>query len=172
MPKIIGNLKRSILDAGKAALFSKGFRDVTVREIADACHIAVGTLYNYFPSKENLLANVMLEDWLNIVGRLREEVQTVPCPSDGFRAIYEAVESFVQIYSPIWSVRPGESERTEERHLMLVGQLMEPVRYLLDKFDCCQSPDPCRFIAETLLLVSCREGLSFDDVDVFLLKLL
>ena len=34
-----------------------------MREAARRCGVAVGTLYNYFPSKDALAAAVMLEDW-------------------------------------------------------------------------------------------------------------
>lgn len=34
-------------------------RDATIREVATDCHTAVGTVYNYFPSKEALLATAL-----------------------------------------------------------------------------------------------------------------
>jgi AcrR family transcriptional regulator len=53
--------RRRILDAGRQ-LFAKGdYESSTTRQIADAAGIATGTLFNYFPTKEALLAALASE---------------------------------------------------------------------------------------------------------------
>ena len=63
MPKKIENLKDMILQDARIILKKQGYEQLAIRKVANDCHIAVGTVYNYFPSKEMLAAYVMLEDW-------------------------------------------------------------------------------------------------------------
>ena len=63
MPKRIENLRETILTTARAQLLETGYQDFAMREAAHRCGVAVGTLYNYFPSKDALAAAVMLEDW-------------------------------------------------------------------------------------------------------------
>jgi AcrR family transcriptional regulator len=50
-----------ILEAAKRLFATAGFDASTTRNIADAAEIATGTLFNYFPSKEALLASLAAE---------------------------------------------------------------------------------------------------------------
>lgn len=53
--------KRAILGSAHRLLDTKDYNDVTMEEIAEASDIAVGTLYNYFKSKADLLLALILE---------------------------------------------------------------------------------------------------------------
>jgi AcrR family transcriptional regulator len=50
--------RRRILDAAMELFRSSGFEATTTREIARDAGIAVGTLFNYFPSKEAIVASL------------------------------------------------------------------------------------------------------------------
>ena len=42
-------------------LDAHGYADIQMRDVADGAGVALGTLYRYFPSKEQLFAHVLLE---------------------------------------------------------------------------------------------------------------
>lgn len=63
MPKVIAQLRGDILSNARQILFSEGYDTFTMRSVTAACHVAVGTVYNYFPSKVMVVAEVILEDW-------------------------------------------------------------------------------------------------------------
>jgi AcrR family transcriptional regulator len=50
--------RRRILDVAQRLFASPGFGVTTTRDIAKAAKIAAGTLFNYFPSKEAILASL------------------------------------------------------------------------------------------------------------------
>ncbi|MCB8942775.1 MAG: TetR/AcrR family transcriptional regulator [Ardenticatenaceae bacterium] len=50
--------KQQILDAAAHVFSQKGYERATTREIAETADLAEGTLYNYFPSKRDLLIGV------------------------------------------------------------------------------------------------------------------
>ena len=70
MPKLIPELRERIIAAAKVRVLQSEDHDFTTRQIAEDCGIAAGTVYNYFHNKEELLANVMLEDWKQCVERI------------------------------------------------------------------------------------------------------
>jgi AcrR family transcriptional regulator len=50
--------RQRILEAARQLFISNGFEAATTRDIADAAGIASGTLFNYFPTKEAVLASL------------------------------------------------------------------------------------------------------------------
>jgi AcrR family transcriptional regulator len=53
--------RERIMEAAKQLFAAKGFEASTTRDIADAAGIASGTLFNYFATKEDILATLAAE---------------------------------------------------------------------------------------------------------------
>jgi AcrR family transcriptional regulator len=53
--------RRTILDAARRLFTENGFETTTTRDIARAARIASGTLFNYFPTKEAIVACLAAE---------------------------------------------------------------------------------------------------------------
>lgn len=51
--------KKYILETAKKVFIEKGYKDVTMKDIVDACEISRGGLYLYFSSTEELFSEVM-----------------------------------------------------------------------------------------------------------------
>lgn len=51
--------RRLLLETARTAFFKKGFKAVSMREIAKKSGIGLGNIYNYYPSKDDLLADVL-----------------------------------------------------------------------------------------------------------------
>jgi TetR/AcrR family transcriptional regulator, cholesterol catabolism regulator len=78
MPKIVDKPKRRREIALTAMnLFSKkGFERTSVREIAEVCGIAKGSIYDYFTNKEDILIELVklaLETWQAAILRLKQK---------------------------------------------------------------------------------------------------
>lgn len=58
--------RRAIMDAALGEFRRKGFRDTSVADIMRAADLGIGTFYNYFNSKEEIL--------MSLLGRLSEDV--------------------------------------------------------------------------------------------------
>jgi TetR/AcrR family transcriptional regulator len=65
--------RNSILDAAEKVFFSKGVKDATMDEIAEAAELSKGTLYLYFGSKEDIHLGIDLRA-LKILGGMFEAV--------------------------------------------------------------------------------------------------
>lgn len=54
--------KADIFRCGKELFSSKGFKDTNVSDITKLAGVAVGTFYNYYPSKEKLFMDIFLQE--------------------------------------------------------------------------------------------------------------
>lgn len=58
--------KKQILKSARALFFKKGFNKVTVDEIAKSSELGKGSIYLYFDSKEEIYAQILLNDIDNL----------------------------------------------------------------------------------------------------------
>ena len=72
MPKIIENLESRLMEEAKRQIEESGYGAVTIRSVAKGCGVGVGTVYNYFPSKDDLVASFMLADWKECLAAITE----------------------------------------------------------------------------------------------------
>ena len=63
MSRIIENPKGLILSNAKELLYNEGFKKFSMRNLSRKCGIALGTIYNYYSTKEELIIE-MMTDWL------------------------------------------------------------------------------------------------------------
>ncbi len=67
--------RRQILDAARGVFQEKGFAETTIEEIAEKTELSKGTLYLYFPSKEEIYFSLMLEGSAILYEMLKDAAQ-------------------------------------------------------------------------------------------------
>ena len=173
MPKIIAQLREDILTNARHILFSEGYDAFTMRSVASACHVAVGTVYNYFPSKVMLVAEVILEDW-----RAALTCMDIPVaqetPQEGLGRIFEELMAFYDKYDALWKeyAAGNTAPLRGAYHFQLVEQLGEKIAAVLAPCAPLCSPALPGFLAETLLAAASRGRTRFDELMPILERLL
>ena len=79
-----------ILCAARAVFSRKGYADAAVDDVAEEAHIAKGTLYLYFKSKEELYLAALVSDLQNMSAEARREMEA----AETFR---EKLEAFLRV---------------------------------------------------------------------------
>lgn len=167
MPKIIENLEIKLIEEAKKQVMELGYAAVTIRSVAKACGVGVGTVYNYFPSKDALLARFMLEDWTRCVS-IMEAVSTYSDhPQPVLRCMHDQLTLFIQRNQKIVQDESAAASFTgsfSRYHGMLREQLARQLRkFTRDDFT-------ADFAAEGLLTWT-TAGKSFDEIWGVLVKL-
>ncbi|MBQ5566760.1 MAG: TetR/AcrR family transcriptional regulator [Oscillospiraceae bacterium] len=168
MPKIIDNLKPRLISEARRQVNAYGYGSVTVRSVAAACGVGVGTVYNYFPAKDALIAAVLLEDWAQCMERVRAAGEAASGPEPVLRAMYEELYAFADTHSGIFRdarALPAYAGAAAHYHAMLRAQLAEPLRPF------CADAFTAEFIAESMLAWT-MAGKSFEEIYSILNKLL
>lgn len=90
--------KQEILLAARALFAQAGFRRATMEQIAHRAQIAKGTIYLYFPTKEDLLAGLVLQALHELTAQLHtaNEQHSLLHPEARLRALAEAYLAFAQ----------------------------------------------------------------------------
>ena len=162
MPKVLDRMERQLLETARRQVESLGYAKTTIRSVAAECGIAVGTVYNYFPSKEMLVATFVAEDWLSCTGPLSE--QSFADSKARIQAVYDAVRSFCESHRTLFSDSEAKSAyhaAVSGRHGMLRAQLAELI------LPACGDGDDNTFLSEFIaeaLLTWTTEGKPFEEL--------
>lgn len=65
--------KEQILSVCRAIIAEEGVSALSMRAVAERCHVALGSLYNYFPSKDDLLTAAVESVWEDIFREAQPE---------------------------------------------------------------------------------------------------
>lgn len=66
--------REKILEISKIIVVNEGADSLNIRNVAKLCNISVGSIYNYFPSKSNLLSATIENIWEDIFKTFNETV--------------------------------------------------------------------------------------------------
>ena len=108
MPKVIDGLQSNILQSARKRLFSTP-PTFSLRAIAKDCGVAVGTIYNYFPDKDTLIASVFADDWNQIIAETESRIAGAENIEEGVLAIYSGLTRFTQSHRTVWSTFPSSA---------------------------------------------------------------
>ncbi len=148
MPKLIDNLEGRLVETARRQAREGGYSAVTIRSVAAACGVGVGTVYNYFPSKDALLAAFLLEDWKECLRAVEAAKAARPEYSWVLRAVYRQLKSYLAHHRAIFhdpAAAQAVSPVISRYHSMLRDQLAAPLRTF------CPDEFHAQFLAEALL---------------------
>ncbi len=169
MPKILESIREQLLDTARTQIERNGYANTTIRSVAAECGIAAGTVYNYFPSKDMLIATCVSEDWLNCLASIRAGEDDDA--EARLRRVYKALRAFIDAHAALFTdpaaAKPYYSVFSQ-RH----GQLRAQLAGLLAPV-CPPDADAFlpSFLAESLLTWT-LEGMAFEPIYRVIQKLL
>jgi AcrR family transcriptional regulator len=88
--------RAQILKSARKLFWKNGFSSTTMPAIAKAAELAPGTLYLYFPSKEALYIELLVEGYEPLLDRLRSAVSSVGEPRAQAEALIDAFVGYAR----------------------------------------------------------------------------
>lgn len=167
MPKIIEGLEDRLKQEARTQIEAAGYAAMTVRSVAAACGVGVGTVYNYFPSKDALIAAYMLEDWRMCMTLIHQAGANAAEPGPVLCCMYHQLRHFAHRHKALLGDAAAASAFAGawgQYHSLLRSQLAKP----LEPF--CAGPFEAEFSAEALLTWT-MAGKSCDEICGILDKL-
>ena len=130
MPKIIENARGMLLDEAKRQIEEYGYESVTIRSIAKGCSLGLGTFYNYFKSKDVLIATFLLEDWQERIGRISDKSKEESDPMVVVKCIHDELRGFMTNNKGIFTSPEAIKSFNNSvvgYHKVLRSQIAEPI---------------------------------------------
>jgi AcrR family transcriptional regulator len=101
-PKLIDK-KEKINEIATAALFlfsQKGYAATSVEQIAEAAGIGKGTVYEYFPSKEDIFVHAINAWMMDLINRMVEETRDIDDPVRRLKVFIGMVKDVLNVEEP------------------------------------------------------------------------
>ncbi len=163
MPKIIENVRGQLLDEARRQIKEQGYAKTTIRSVAGACGLGVGTVYNYFSSKDMLIASFMLEDWQRALDEMKKA--RVRDARGRLLSVYDLIAGFIRLHKSLFSDSDAAKSfniSQSEYHRVLRAQIASMLAPVSSKTEENEG-FLYEFIAESLLTWTV-EGKSFDEI--------
>ena len=112
--------REAILSQCKAIVRESGMKAVNLRDVAKRCGVAVGSVYNYFPSKEHLITATVESIWTEIMHQEREEPVTAGF-IENIVSLFARVQTGTAKYPYFFSVHStgfGDTDKAMGRGVM------------------------------------------------------
>lgn len=94
--------KEAILEVSRQIVIEKGLSDINMRLVANECGIALGSIYNYFPSKADLLTATIESIWKDIFymnGEIFNSQNFINCISELFKMIKTGSNKYPEFFT-------------------------------------------------------------------------
>ena len=173
MPKIIENIREKLLEEAKRQVNKLGYSAMTIRSVATACGVGTGTVYNYFPSKDMLVASFMLEDWMICMQAIEQGTTEAEDAKEALYCMYQELLTYKEKYANLFADENAEASymaSSTQRHHLLCTQLAEPLKTWTCRQDKVDASFLAEFIAENMLTLT-MTGKDFESIAAVLLQL-
>lgn len=174
MNKVVTS-KEDILAVSKKMVADKGMQAINMRSVAKQCGVAVGSVYNYFPSKNDLMIAVIDAIWKEIIQGISDCTLSsgfVENTEKLFYSVKSGGEKYPFFFS-IHSISVAKSGKDKGRETMnqyfksvkadLLHSLQNDQRVKQDFFsEKCTQTDFIEFVFSNLISLLMREQDSCD----------
>lgn len=112
--------REAILAVSKKLATEQGLQAINMRTVAGACNVAVGSVYNYFPSKADLIAATIEEVWKSVFYLTGDSDNTFNF-TDRVKWIFESVRKGSDQYPSFFTLHSmsfADADKTKGRQVM------------------------------------------------------
>ena len=131
-------------------------------------------MYRYFDSKDALVAEILHNDWVPVMDRMRRSADSAGTPIDGLRIISDYIRDFIKVYANAWAEYRTiyrYSPALTKAHESFIQDISTIVHPMMQRFIPDYSPVVSDFLSRTVMAVSAEPENTFDELLPVLEKL-
>lgn len=179
MPKVLENVKENILNTARDMILVEGLNSISIRELSSRCNISIGTIYNYFDSKQDIVISVVWQEWYSTLNRMDYHNNSNIDYIEKLKIIFIEIRSFLNI---VHNMQYGDFFNTIGiEKLMKIKNNKKDLHEVLSSkiFDALSNvntspPDPmvCEIIIKLYCSYAVSYDISFEDLKPYIEKLI
>ena len=166
MPKIIENVREKLIETTREQIKKYGYAGTTIRSVAKECSLGVGTVYNYFESKEKLVHAYMYKDWLTAKEQILLCSERTDDPREILICIHTVLYEYMTEHRCLFADPHASKVFADyyvKGHVFLRNQLAEILMEACNKHAKSPSELLPAFLAEEMLVWTAA-GLPFENI--------
>lgn len=133
MPKTIEDVENLILRSAFELLKAQGYQKLNMREIAKKSNIATGTIYNYFPTKDELMISLIRFYWKDYREKIYELFSSKEDVLTKMRGIFLMIDTFIRTFEGfILEYAKKGNEKPEGRVQKFLNEFRKGIKNALD----------------------------------------
>ena len=180
MPKVLQCSKEKMLDIARSILIEKGYDACTMREVASACGVSVGTVYTYFESKNALVVHAVAADWFEVLEDAKKKCGSLDEAVDALAQFYDSMKRHAMKYKSVFlhlSASGTDDVHYRKGAHLLLEQVRSTVSYILAPTQRGDDAALQDFLATMLLTYAQKavagvDGCDFSQFRPYIVKLL
>ena len=174
MPKNLNNVREDILLVTRQLLKDTGYSSLSIRQIAAKCGVASGTVYNYYSSKNEIIAEILNNEWNLMLRRIDQSTKASIKLIAKLEIMFNELSYFMNNVHGFWiETYPIEKNTNinvcaiKEKKQLLVNQLSEKIYSFIAPNQ--TVTDEARNICNTISVILI--AYSNDNIEFSILKL-
>lgn len=139
MPKNLNNVKEDILLVTRQLLKETGYSNLSIRNIAARCGVASGTVYNYYNSKNEIIAEILNNEWNLMLRRIDQNTKNSINVVEKLEIIFNELNYFMTNVHGFWfDMYPIKCDTNmsidalKGKKQLLINQLSEKIYFFFD----------------------------------------
>ena len=125
--------EKDILDISKRIASEKGLQAITMRSVAKECDVAVGSIYNYYASKNDLLIATIASIWQEIIQD--NFLQQSSGFTENVQRLFECIQSGSKKYPFFFSLHSMSLAEKEKGRMAMHQYFQNIKKYLLTSLE-------------------------------------
>ena len=169
LPKKIDNVRAEILKVATKLFYKEDFNDISMRKIATDSNVGLGTVYNYFNSKEELLAEVFENNANEKFEKIKLELEHEKDRKNKLKAIFFIIREEIskidniQLKNMITTLNESPINKKEILKEKCIDFHCKVIRYMKDDLNL-RNEIVSRIFFATLMWAAVSGNAEFDDL--------
>lgn len=113
MAKKAATSKETLVQSAREIAYREGIGKLSIRRLAAENGVAIGTVYNYFPSKADLVAEVLADFWKQVFHGSMDSFRREHFP-DTVEALFGSMKQNLQVFRQEFLADLAQLEREEK----------------------------------------------------------
>ncbi len=161
--------RADLLNCTRRILLTEGYDAMSIKRVAEECDVGMGTIYNHYPAKVDLIGDVMRQDWVEKTNEMNKGLQVSGSCADSFALIVTTLSDFAALYRDVFRafIHKGKADIVDEYHGMLREFIRNTVNEVLEIQGYGDEKEHSGLITESLISAGAYNRTSIREIRCF-----